>query len=104
MDSEDRRNVVGIGVAGSSMSFVNGRRTTWSGSGLVDKPISDFFAGEFNNVGGTPYFSDRSAGSVQIRIRSSVPEPEEYAIAFGLFAIGFVFTRRYLQKKWEKKE
>ena len=33
-----------------------------------------------------------------------VPEPEEYAIAFGLFAIGFVFTRRYLQKKREKKE
>ena len=28
-----------------------------------------------------------------------VPEPEEYALVFGLFALGFVVVRRYFQKK-----
>ena len=28
-----------------------------------------------------------------------IPEPEEYALVFGLFALGFVVVRRQLQKK-----
>ena len=28
-----------------------------------------------------------------------IPEPEEYALVFGLFALGFVILRRHWQKK-----
>lgn len=101
MDSEDSRNVLGIGVAGTQMYFVQGRTTAWSGSGLVAKPISDFFAGEFNNVG-LPYFADGSIGSVRVHIHRLIPEPEEYALAFGLFALGFAFFHRRQQKKKRK--
>lgn len=102
MDGEDRRNALGIGVAGSQMNFVQDGLTAWSGSGLVAKPISDFFAGEFNNGVGLPYFADGSIGSVRVHIHRLIPEPEEYALAFGLFALGFAFFHRRQQKKKRK--
>ena len=40
-------------------------------------------------------------GSIRLVVNSQIiPEPEEYALVFGLFALGFVlFHRRIMQKK-----
>lgn len=79
----------------------------WYGYGILDKPIGDFTEGYYRNKQGSPYFAGNTAGSISIRVtRDVIPEPEEYALTFGLFALGFVFppstketltNRRYQQ-------
>ena len=77
--------------------------SSWVGAGLINKPIGDFFAGTFNNRADTPFFAANSVGSVRIIVNSAfIPEPEEYALVFGLFALGFVILRRHFQKKKRK--
>ena len=70
----------------------------WRGSGNVDKPISDFYLGTRTSWEDSAY-SFVGEGLLTIDI---VPEPEEYAIVFGLFALGFVFFHRRQQKKKRK--
>ena len=91
-----------IGIRGSSgfnYGSYTGQASSWTGSGLlINKPVSDFVTGNVNTWAGlNPNF----AGSgVTLRIHSAIiPEPEEYALVFGLFALGFVILRRYFQKK-----
>lgn len=44
-----------------------------------------------------PYFSNQS---VRISINGQIiPEPAEYALVFGIFALAFVIFRRRFQKK-----
>ena len=91
---------LGIRVSGSSLSYSTGNSSAWVGSGIINKPIGDFFAGTFNrNFGGR--FAANSEGSIRLVVNSQViPEPEEYALVFALFALGFVFFhRRQMQKK-----
>ena len=94
---------MGIRVSGSALSFTNGQSSAWTGAGIISKPIGDFFAGTFPNDGGgneNPWFAARSNGSLQVTFNSQIiPEPEEYALIFGLFALGFVFFHRQIQKK-----
>ena len=105
---------VGIRVAGSSaLSYSASDNVSWSGQGTMSYPIGDFTltpSGEYfytYNVGpnfvaagtlGTP-----SSGGLRLVVSSTprtlVPEPEEYALIFGLFALGFVLFRRHFQKK-----
>ena len=107
--SEATRDIMGIRVSGSSLSYSSGNSSAWVGSGILNKPIGDFFAGTFNNVGdgnsGGPWFAANNNGSVQVIVNSQIiPEPEEYALVFGLFALGFVFFRRHWQKKQRRQQ
>ena len=94
---------------------VNTRRAlTWMGAGIMtNKPISHFnitTPGNFigtrghsaqGQLGGFPGVDD----TLRIRIYGSpIPEPEEYALVFGLFALGFVLVRRHFQKKQQRQQ
>ena len=75
------------------------------------KPFSDFETGSsdatfyYNNRAQSsangPYFAERLPNWVQLRFHRGtiIPEPEEYVLVFGLFALAFVFIRRMMQKK-----
>ena len=94
---------IGIRVSSSLNYGTSGQASSWTGSGLLPKPIGDFFIKNVNNwTGLNPNF----AGSgVTLRIHSAViPEPEEYALVFGLFALGFVIIRRHFQKKQQRQQ
>ena len=89
----------------------NARYTfSWTGAGVMNKPISHFnltTAGSYNGnraagsesiLGGFP--GGGQANELRIRVHGAViPEPEEYALIFALFALGFVFFHRRMQKK-----
>ena len=49
------------------------------------------------------FIGDPSRSSLRVFVYSSpaafVPEPEEYALIFGVFALGFVIARRHRQKR-----
>lgn len=61
----------------------------------INKLIGDFFTGTFNSQSGFPYFVVNSSGlGADCRQQPDHPEPEEYTIVFGLFALGFVFFYR----------
>ncbi len=87
---------LGIRIQPPNLLYSNGEASSWVGAGLIDKPIGDFFAGTFNPRSGRgPNF-----GTMQVVVNSQIiPEPEEYALVFGLFALGFVILRRYWQRK-----
>ena len=75
-----------------------GQASSWTGSGLLNKPIGDFQIKNVNNWAGlNPNFA---SSGVTLRIHSAViPEPQEYALIFALFALAFVVVRRHFQKK-----
>ena len=82
------------------------RTFSWTGAGVLNKPISHFnltTPGTYNgarqaNAGGIlGGWVGTGDNVLRIRIHSMIPEPEEYALVFALFALGFVFFHR--QKK-----
>ena len=94
------RDGLGIRVSGTALSYSTGASASWSGAGVINKPIGDFHTGTFNSFGFShPWFA--GSNKAQIVVSSQViPEPEEYALIFGLFALAFVFfRRRRMQKK-----
>lgn len=105
------RDELGIRVSGSAFRYDASGTSAWSGAGILAKPFSDFYSGSsdgiftFNNLGtggtGGPRFAAGSDGSVQVRFHRGtlIPEPQEYALVFGLLALGFVVARRHWQKK-----
>ena len=105
-DDDPSGDDLGIRTA-SAFSYSIGQSSAWTGSGILNKPIGDFFAGTFNNRSGAlsaPFFAANSDGSVRVVVNSQViPEPEEYTLIFGLFALGFVlFHRRQMQRNANK--
>ena len=99
-DDNNSPDDLGIRVSGSALSYSSGDASAWVGAGLVNKPIGDFFAGTYNSQG--PFFT--SLSGMRVTINSQIiPEPEEYALIFGLFALGFVFFRRRFQKKRQQQ-
>ena len=99
-NNQNVADMIGIRVSsGFNYGSYSGQPSSWTGAGLlINKPIGDFF---IKNVGVWPTLNPNFAGSgVTLRIHSAViPEPEEYALVFGLFALGFVFFHRHRQKK-----
>ena len=99
MHDQNSGDQIGIRVNSSfNYGSYSGQASSWTGSGLLPKPIGDFVSGNVNNWAGlNPNF----AGSgVTLRFHSAIiPEPEEYALVFGLFALGFVLFHRHRQKK-----
>ena len=108
-DSGDRDDI-GTRVSGSALSYSTGNSSAWVGAGILSKPIGDFHTGTFNNPWNSldnevsPNFAAASVGSVRVVINSQIiPEPEEYAIVFALFALGFVPFHRHFQKKKQRQ-
>ena len=107
-------DAIGLRMPGTnSFSFNAGVASSWRGQGTLSYPIGDFTlpAGTnffYNGFDGPRWADDANSGVpssstfrvfVSGRPASFVPEPEEYALIFGLFALGFVVVRRYFQKK-----
>ena len=97
-------DAMGIRVSGSALSYFTGNSSAWTGAGILNKPIGDFFTGTFDNRTTsfipTARFVANSNGSVRVVVhRAIIPEPKEYALVFALFALGFVIIRRHCQKK-----
>ena len=98
---------MGIRVSGASdFGYSANHNSIWSGSGILDKPISDFtIGGPIPNTPSGPLFAAAGSGSVRLTINSgNIPEPEEYALVFSLFALGFVFFHRHRQKKQRQQQ
>ena len=96
----------------SSLSYNQNDTISWTGAGtLANVPISVFStrdpyirarkigsAGSF--YGGSAGTTTQVADGLRIRVHPAIiPEPQEYALVFGLFALGFVFFHRHRQKK-----
>ena len=99
MQDDTSLDEMGIRVSGSALSHSHGDSSAWTGAGIINKPIGDFFAGNYAlHSGSRPNFA--TSNGVQVRVNSQIiPEPEEYALVFGLFALAFVFFHRHRQKK-----
>ena len=96
---QPRRDGLGIRIQSPNLVYGSGETSSWVGAGLINKPIGDFFTGTFNEWSTTPTFASGSP-SIRITVNSQIiPEPEEYALVFGLFALAFVILRRHFQKK-----
>ncbi len=96
----------------SQLTYGSSPRTvTWIGAAIMtNKPIAHFHLTTPGSYNGnrTPAagsilgsWTGPQANNLRIRVYgSAIPEPEEYALVFGLFALGFVFFhRRMMQKK-----
>ena len=100
MWNDGNQDRLGIRVSGSSLSYSQNESSAWVGAGILNKPIGDFHTGTFNRGRSFPTFAAANTGSIRVTVNSQViPEPQEYALIFGLFALAFVFFhRRFLQK------
>ena len=113
-------DTLGIRVSGTtSLGYTNGVSVSWSGQGTLPYPIGDFtvtaaneyfygapaFAAGYVDGGiGTPASFDLRVIVSSTPASSFVPEPEEYALIFSLFALGFVFFHRHRQKKQQQAQ
>ncbi len=81
-------------TGGSNLWYTNQQRIYFSGAGIMDKPILDFGSAHNNS-------QERSfLGNTVVWVHHQViPEPEQYALVFGIFALAFVIFRRRFQKK-----
>ena len=97
--------VGGSGAFGYSDNSNTPSSVSWSGAAVMAKPIGDFFlttpgtynGGRRGNLVLSGLFAQEN--KLRIRVHAMVPEPKEYALVFGLFALGFVIVRRHFQKK-----
>ena len=106
--NDDAVDEIGIRGAsgGGNLRYGTNNTFLWFGSGILNKPIGDFtfsigrdFPSIRNAQTHTPFFTG-SNGRVIFWINHHViPEPAEYALVFGLFALAFVIVRRRFQKK-----
>ena len=97
---------MGIRVSGSNLPYSSGQSSAWVGAGLINKPIGDFVTGgtfdnrDFTTIDFAASGTSSGNGLVRVRVNGQViPEPEEYALVFGLFALGFVLFHRHRQRK-----
>ena len=87
-----------LGIRASSFHFYTfGNAVSWSGAGILTNfNMSQFNPGTYQSSS-HPNFSSQP---LRLTVNSrAIPEPEQYALVFGLFALGFVITRRHFQKK-----
>ena len=100
MNDQPAADEISIRVSSSfNYGSYSGQPSSWTGSGLlINKPIGDFFIKNVGNFAGLP--PNFASGGVTLRIHSAIiPEPQEYALIFGLFALAFVFFHRHRQRK-----
>ncbi len=109
---------IGIRITPPNLVYSSNAVSRWIGSGILNKPIGDFLWGNDFSAAergvpyysrgfqtGAPYFAENRAHSIQISVHAlTIPEPKEYALVFGLFALAFVIVRRRFQKKELRNE
>lgn len=98
-DVDDAANFDEIGIRNTPPNpvFTSGQRSRWIGSGILNKPISDFpYSGGYQSAISLFCCGIRNRNEHSIH-RSIIPEPEKYALVFGLFAPAFVIFQRRLQ-------
>ncbi len=102
---------IGPRISGSELNYGSSSvAVNWIGAAVMNKPISHFHLttpGTYNGnrfgnalLGG---WTGPQANNLRIRVHSTIPEPEEYALVFGLFALGFVLFLRHWQKKQRRQ-
>ena len=99
-------------ASSSALSYNQNDAISWTGAGV----LTNVAIGVFNtrdpyirarrpDSGGTFYgmlaqFTSQPSNGLRWRVHTQIiPEPEEYALVFGLFALAFVLIRRHRQKK-----
>ena len=108
-------DIMDIRVNGSNLGYSSGDAISWNGQGTLPYAITNFTV---NNPGeyyyGLPFFAASgtvgmpSSGGFRVMVSSApsalVPEPQEYALVFGLFALGFVIVRRRMIQKRRQQQ
>ena len=101
----------------SALSYNQNDAISWTGAGV----LTNVAIGVFNtrdpyirarrpDSGGTFYgmlsqFTSQPSDGLRWRVHTNIiPEPEEYALVFALFALGFVFFHRRWQKMQKKRQ
>ena len=99
-------------VSSSALNYNNSDTIKWTGSGVLTNVAISVFgtrdpyirargagtAGSF--YGGSAGQQNQVANGLRWRVHANIiPEPEEYALVFGLFALAFVFFHRRWQRK-----
>lgn len=91
-------------TGGGNLVYTTNDTFRWFGSGILNKPIGDFSSiSSHDQV--EPGFANRpffisTGNDVRIHINHQViPEPAEYALVFGLFALAFVIVRSAYLKR-----
>ena len=100
---------IGPRISGSELNYGSSSvAVNWIGAAIMtNKPIAHFhlttpgsYNGNRSGNGVLGGWTGPQANNLRIRVYgSAIPEPEEYALVFGLFALGFVFFHRHRQKK-----
>ena len=95
----------------SDLLYSSGDFSSWSGASVfINASIQNFKAGDYylrhktqalaRYIVAHQKHGNNQNQNFHIRIHGAIlPEPEEYALAFGLVALGFVFFHRYFHKK-----
>ena len=107
---------VGIRVSGATrLSYTNQSPVSWTGMGILPYSITNLqttASGEyFYNYSSGPDFAaagstgNPSASGFRMVVSSTpvIPEPQEYALVFALFALAFVIIHRHRQKKQQRQ-
>ncbi len=102
---------IGIRITPPNLVYTNGQRTRWFGSGILNKPHSDFAPNEylenplvshttFGKEIGAPFFAERSVNSVRLRIHHRViPEPGNYILIACMLCVVYVVARSAIAKR-----
>ena len=111
-DTNTNADEFGIRVTPPNLVYSTNDASRWFGSGIMDKPIGDFFHNDWGiplqersyvarSQNLSPYFARRNFGSdVSIYFyRGVIPEPAEYALVFGLFALAFVILKNAYERR-----
>ncbi len=108
---------IGPRVSGSNLNYGTGQpNVNWIGAATMAKPIGHFHLTPFTSQ--NTYTGNRPGNGVlrswtdytqnnglRIRVHGAViPEPKEYALVFGLFALGFVFFHRHRRKMQQQRQ
>ena len=85
----------------------NTNSMSWELAGIHMDYVGDPYQPEFSTLpasvfGAISYSADLAF--YRNEIYSSIPEPKEYALVFGLFALAFVFFHRQMQKKRRQQQ
>ena len=118
MNDDANGDEIGIRGSGGNLLYNTNGTFRWFGAGIMDKPIRDFYLVDLVRFpqlspGGTrtfgletsssspyfPYFLSSGQGVTISANDFVIPEPKEYAIVFGLFALAFVIVRLHFQRK-----
>ena len=110
---------IGPRISGSELNYGSSSvAVNWIGAAIMtNKPIAHFHLSNFFAANAQDRYNGNRAGNgvlggwtgpqannLRIRVHgSAIPEPEEYALVFALFALGFVIARRHRQKKQRRQ-